>query len=259
MCIINGPIVSVGSTKIFAMPSTDFSRQLTVYRNTVNTPDSNLMCLPVPFPASVAFEKVPVTLFEQCADSFQTMELHAYRSIAPTWAPLTIVSHGSYEVVIVPTMHDLHRVPTGFGSLSPEVVALLQETYSVDYGVLLCRLVPGLTEYEPFAYSHRILMEGWGSKTFTQRQSGPPLFIPTLHYHLDEEGVSWDHEVYTIRTNPQGAHRSLLRIPKPKNAIQWATMPAAFQASQHRLHVLDLSGSNHPNQDLFLPVVQTSS
>jgi hypothetical protein len=70
MCIISGPVISVNSTKILALPSNDGTRQLTVYRNAVATPESNAMCLPCPNPETIEFESVPKDIFSQCSSSF---------------------------------------------------------------------------------------------------------------------------------------------------------------------------------------------
>jgi hypothetical protein len=217
--------MNAAQTKIFAMPSIDRQRQLTVYKNTVQTAEPALMVLPVPFPETIAFEKVPTSLFEQCTASFEIMA--APRS---AWGPLEVISHGSYEVTIVQSLQDLSRIP----ELDAELVTSLQTTYSPIYGALMCRLTPGLVDYVPLAYSHRMDSD---------------LFIP-----VSEKG--WDHKIYTLGTRIHSAHNSLIRIPKQRNAIQWATMPAAFQASQHQMRILEYTEGE---RDLFLPVVQTSS
>ena len=66
MCIISGPVTNVNGTKIFVMSSRDGRRQLTVYRNAINTPVENVMCLPVPNIRSVKLEKVYDSLFDDC-------------------------------------------------------------------------------------------------------------------------------------------------------------------------------------------------
>jgi hypothetical protein len=174
MCIISGPVVSVNSTKIFAMPSKDGKRQITVYSNKVKTLENNAMLLPVPNPKSVKFEKVPADLFSQCKKSFEQSLDFALKGRGGFISnnSLKIQSHGSYEVVIVPSIDDFHRVPKSFAEVTPEVIAFLKN-YNTDFGFLLCRLRAGSVDYEPFAYSHDL----YNSK----------LFFPTKHFHLNDD------------------------------------------------------------------------
>jgi hypothetical protein len=179
MCIISGPVISVNSTKILCIPSKDGKRQLIVYKNAVATPDSNAMCLPCPNPQTVEFEHVAKDIFSQCDSSFE--RVYPRSSGGPTlsaggmWgtrSKLEVKSHGSYDVVLVPSMDDLDRVPEDFTTLTSEVVQFLKSSYQSGFGVVLCRLKRGSTDYEPFAYSH-------------QMQSSGELFFPTKHFHME--------------------------------------------------------------------------
>ncbi len=254
MCIISGPVHTVSATRIFVCPSRDGLRQLTVYENAVDTPTENMMCLPVPNPASVVFETVPDDLMSHCAWSIQQDRSRGRDMLS--WGgeePLTIISHGSYEVVLVPSMHAFDRVPNGF-AVSADVVHFLQAEYPETMGVLLCRLKPGNTTYTPFAYSHTLQREG-------------QLFVPTKHYHVhsvkpdvamgralasvDTVHADWDHEIYSYMTTPR-AHDAQGRLPMPHNRIPWNRMPAGFGWSPEKpLHLLRRVG-DWPNMDVVL-------
>lgn len=259
MCIISGPVTSVSSTKIFAMPSRSGSRQLTVYSNSVTTPAENLMCLPVPYPETVHFERVPTDLFTQCERSFTggrgVPTLGLSRSAGPE---LEVRSHGSYDVVLVPSVEDTSRVPRHFATLTPEVVEFMRHEYGGrPFGFLLCRLKAGASNYEPFAYSHAT--------------DGSRLFLPTMHFHthappsfqtwdrpLRSPTVShtdWDHEIYTACT-PHSAHHSLTRMPRPQNEIDWSQMPHDFVlGSKRQLHCWEIAGGAEPNRDIMIPIM----
>ena len=110
MCIVNSIVDSI-STKILAIPSKDGKRQLTVYSNTVSSPDSNIMCIPVPNPYSVQFEHVHNDIFSQCNNSFQ--DIH-YDSNEQS------ISNGSYKVILVNSIDDLHK-----HGITPDVITFL--------------------------------------------------------------------------------------------------------------------------------------
>jgi hypothetical protein len=280
MCIISGPVLSVKSTKIFCLPSKNGKRQLTIYRNDVDTSEMNMMCLPVPNVDTVKFENVSKHIFKQCKDSFDIMEPRGYlggamwgaRSAA---AKLEVQSHGSYDVVVVPTtrMEDFDRVPDEFNILSQDVKVFLQKNYSDSYGILLCKLKPGLVEYEPFAYSHEIL--------------GNHLFYPTKHFHVSEQygrwrkeysnltiednhekadwdpsgritrrgspisiHADWDHELFSLLTDAS-THESRKKVMKERNEIDWSDMPKEYQYSpRQQLRCKEIVGREYPNVDV---------
>ena len=249
MCIISGPVVSVNGTKILAMPSIgDSSRQLTVYMNAVNTTFDNLMCLPVPHPASVVFETVPTDVFTQCEHSFMTAAtLSVGRSLAFTIAKeLEIRTHGSYEVVLIPSINDLERVPSRFAILTPEVKSFLRSKYPAPFGFLLCRLRAGSANYEPFAYSHA-------------RLDHSSMFLPTMHFHPHDDGsgsstADWDHAIYTVGT-PWSMHRSSRKSPSHRNQIDWAKMPDGFRwGADVQLRLMEIAGTGEPNRDILAPL-----
>lgn len=264
MCIISGPVLSVNSTKILALPSKNGKRQLTVYSNAVATPDSNAMCLPVPNPDTVKFEQVPNDIFKQCQRSFNISLPRGYTDGTMNFSTnsakrtsLPIQSHGSYEVVLVPSLDDLDRIPTHFTTLTSEVIEFLKTSYPNSFGVLLCRLKKGSSDYEPFAYSHDI-------------QANEQLFFPTKHFHIHNDSSSnhlineepewveafrnsllgestmrlpnrnvpkvvnthfaddWDHEIYSAQT-PEWCHKSSKKLMRDSNEINWNEMPNDYK------------------------------
>ena len=252
MCIIAGEVRRVAGTKLFVMPSADGRRQITVYSNKVDTPGSNVMCLPVPNPSTVSFETVYKELFDDCTRSFS---YHASRSLyadlgaeSPIYLP--VQSHGSYKVVLVPTLDDLDRVPPGFLTLSDDVKRYLRANYSgqsATFGVLLCKLRAGAIDYEPFAYSHAMLSSG-------------ELFVPTRHYHVgshsrdlvsDSDADDWDHEVYTILTPTEIAHTKSGRAPMTTNRVDWSQMPVAYRHGCRFPMCLFERIGRGPNEDLM--------
>lgn len=288
MCIISGPVLSVNSTKILALPSKNGKRQLTVYRNAVATPDANAMCLPVPNPESVKFEHVPKDIFKQCQRSFDIRLSRGYTDGNMTLsmnsskrAHLPIQSHGSYEVVLIPSMDDLDRVPPHFTTLTLDVVEFLKSSYPTNFGVLLCKLKRGSADYEPFAYSHNI-------------QANDQLFFPTKHYHIhntnnfnthNEEpdwantfggsllggemmglpnrkmpklvntrfADDWDHEIYSANT-PQWCHESSKKVMRDTNEIKWNEMPDDYKFSPSLvLRCKEMVGEGK-NIDIEMPV-----
>lgn len=293
MCIISGPVLTVNSTKILALPSRSGKRQLTVYRNAVATPDSNAMCLPVPNPTSVKFEKVPKDIFKQCSSSFDygRMTLSAEGGYSRSRGYLEVQSHGSYDVILVPSMDDIDRIPPTFTTLSPEVVKFLTTSYPSTFGIVLCKLKKGSSDYEPFAYSHDI-------------QENKQLFFPTKHFHvhtvsntsnttkrgesawdsgfgplLGEDSPSWgfpfntasllgkntpnvvsthfaddwDHEIYSAQT-PAWCHESN-KMMKNTNEIKWSDMPSEFNlGSSLSLRCKEMVGHG-ANIDIEMPIV----
>jgi hypothetical protein len=289
MCIISGPVVTVASTKIFAIPSKDRKRQLTVYKNEVDTKNYNAMCLPVPNPHTVQFEKVSNNIFKQCSMSFSSRILkgitrnsgmYEYHSLS-IQKPLPILSHGSYDVVLVPSMNDIERIPTSFTTLTNEVIQFLRTSYPENFGIVLCKLRQGNMNYEPFAYSHDIQQNG-------------KLFFPTKHFHTHDKmnvnqlngdggwqssfGSSllgdnllassltlpdslqnvtiaddWDHEIYSAET-PIAYHESRTKGMKQTNEIDWSEIPTDFQLGNSTiLRCKDVAG-RYANVDIQMPI-----
>lgn len=283
MCVISGPVISVNSTKILCLPSKNGTRQLTVYRNAVATPESNAMCLPCPNPATIEFESVPKDIFSQCSSSFGFRMARGTLSAAggSNSKSLPILSHGSYEVVIVPSMNHFSEIPEGFATLTPEVVSFLRGAYPPHFGVVLCKLKKGSTDYEPFAYSHKM-------------QASAQLFFPTKHFHMEAPGAShrdtsfyadepevgwasaftspmrwtemstspsvntrfaddWDHELYSAGT-PNWCHESHKKEMMSTNQIDWSKMPSDFRlGSSAVLRCKEIVGHS-ANVDIEMPM-----
>jgi hypothetical protein len=295
MCVIDGPIKRVAATKLFGCPTADKTRQLTVYSNAVDTPEENVMLLPVPHPESVVLETVHKELFEECKASFTYARgkspLSVDReSMSQSGSYLAIRDHGSYQVVLVPSMAELDSVPPSFTTLSDDVKTYIRKHYGNGrFGVILCKLKAGATEYEPFAYSHALLETG-------------KLFLPTRHYHVHDKPVSrgdedyfersyafmaggggdrfaafastvgvapiptnpddqaddWDHDVYTAGTVEAVAHKNRVLFPSDTNHITWSRMPAAYQlGTDVPLRCFSRRGYG-PNEDLTFPLDITS-
>ena len=249
MCIISSYVKKVSKTKIFTIPSQDSKRQLTVYMNSVDSPVTNIMCLPVPNPDSVQFEKVPKNLFSSCEASFPEpiKKPEMMWSLSASRAPLEIKSHGSYEVVLIPSSDDFDRIPESF-ELTEAVQKFLIENYSKNFGFLLCRLKKGSVSYEPFAYSHDIFEHH--------------LFVPTKHFHIHTDSdfmtgrsvvpkkidikADWDHDIYTCFVPIQ------LQDVSHDSEIEWEEMPKGFRCGpDYPLQRLQCIGNHLANNDLF--------
>ena len=225
MGIISDIVDNVNSVKILAVPSKNGKRQLTVYSNTVITPNSNVLCLPVPNPRSVRLEYVPRDIFSQCKKSFN---IHKRCGSIDSFSTLF---HTSYEVIVVNSINELNN-QNGF-ILTATVIDFLKVFYPSNFGFILCKLKKGNITYKPLAYSHDIKNK---------------LFFPTKYYHstIHYEQLpssfdyinlepnrknstdSWDHELYSIAT-PIGGHESSRKIIQNTNKIKWSKMPRDFQ------------------------------
>jgi hypothetical protein len=242
MCIIIGNVESVKGTKIFAMPSSDDSqRQLLVYKNEVASVAQNLMILPVPFPETLKFEKVSKTLFRDLEDSICWTSREWKTSISLTRSTLPVLSVGSYRVSVVPSIQEFSNLDNRVFSLPAPLVKLMTDEYGdKPFGFVCCRLKAGVQNYEPLAYSHR-------------RWKSDMLFIPTLHYHPGEEGVSadWDHEVYTMRTTMDA--NQCHGWPAPQNRLR--RLPEGFEVwPLEHVHCWMKTGT-WKNIDLELPLI----
>jgi hypothetical protein len=253
MCIISGPVTSVNSTKLLCLPSKNRKRQLTIYSNKVMTQEANIMCLPVPNPHSVNFEQVPKDIFVQCEDSFDYM-LSRSDDSDDDIDDLPIISHGSYEVVLLHSMKHFGRIPAKFNILTSEVIHFLQQSYTSEFGLLLCRLKEGYADYEPFAYSHDI-------------QSNGSLFFPTKHYHVhstnhsnvgstnvDKYAYDWDHDIYSICTDVK-QHSSPRKRIQSKNNICWDDIPTEFQLGSDMSMRCNEIVDKYLNVDIQMPIV----
>lgn len=289
MSIISGSVLSVNSTKILCLPSRSGKRQLTVYSNVVATPLENAICIPCPTPHSIKFEHIPKDIFKQCQNSFDIRMARGAATYGMTRSvngTLPIQFHGTYEVILVPSLGDIDRIPPQFIKLTPEVIEFLNASYPINFGIILCKLKKGSVDYEPFAYSHDI-------------QANTQLFFPTKHYHTlnesqkateyDDEEVGWsngfgssllggsmmgllsrnipklvntrfaddwDHEIYSAGT-PVWCHESGKKGMSNTNAINWSQMPVDFQLGPNTvLRCKEVIGHS-ANVDIEMPVGAT--
>lgn len=226
MCIIPGPVDSVSNTKLFVMPSLDKTRQFTVYSNSVDSPDENVMILPVPNLNSLQLHTIKYKkLFDHLHDSVikhqtRAFEFSMYRSLSASaqFDSLPVFEHGSYLVSLAQTIEDLHRLNSSVFQLPPDIDTFFAKHYTREFGYLCCVLKPGEKTYEPLAYSHRLHSNG-------------KLFVPTLHYHnhrghVKTNDADWDHFIYSAGTlDLANQDYSSLK----ENAIKWEKMPAEFR------------------------------
>lgn len=238
MCVINRPVVRVSATQIYASPSQDGTKQLTVYANKVNTRTANTMILPVPYPDTIKFHDLSAypTFFADLEKCFVSTAPETYSGNGLTKslgkqnyrtdsAPLDIVRVGSYRASIVPSTEDFDRLDPEL-ALTPEVQTMLTEHYmsiqGAPVGFIICRLVTGDHGYHPFAYSHRRTTK---------------LFIPTLHFHAHDSkswvsnshGNDWDHTVYTANTLLNTHHIDSMKFKGSSNCVAWRHLPNELQ------------------------------
>lgn len=248
MCIILGPIRSVDQTRIFVLPSRDNSRQMTFYLNSVDSPDENMMILPVPNIKSLELHKIKYkAMFDHLYSSVlripqrswhHSLELNTLRCAASI-EPLPVISHGSYLVSVAPTLEDLTRLDTSVFDMTEELYNFFAKNYTREFGYLCCRLKEGKQDYEPICYSHDLHSNG-------------RLFVPTLHYHnhhgrVDTEHADWDHLIYSIGTSE---HANLEFLSKKTNKILWQRFPEPFRyAAEMPIRCAELTG-NQPNRDI---------
>jgi hypothetical protein len=252
MCIIPGPIQSVTNTKIFVLPNQDKTRQLTFYMNSVETPDDNMMILPVPNIQSLQLHTVKYkALFKDLGNSVYRIPERPYMPYygenmlrcASVIEPLEVISHGSYLVSIAPTLEDLFRLDMSVFEFSQELYDFFAKHYTREFGYLCCKLKEGSQEYEPISYSHNIHSSG-------------KLFVPTLHYHnhygkIDTQNADWDHLIYSAGTLKEA---NLKFISNSENKVRWKKLPEGFQyAESAPIRCAELTGNQH-NRDIAFVV-----
>lgn len=242
MCIISDMVDTVSSTKILAIPSKNGKRQLTVYSNKVLSPESNVMCIPVPNPNSVRFENVPSDIFSKCAQSFKLQ-----KSCMDYFSNFC---NSSYNAVIVRSMNEINN-QNGF-IISENIIEFLKKTYP-NYGVILCKLKKGKHKYKPLAYSHNI---------------DDKLFLPTKQYYksIKEEwsvdyiklktttqaSNGWDHTIYSVGT-PRWCHESAKIIQN--NKINWSKMPEDYYLDYYVILNCYEKNGYYPNIDILMPFI----
>ncbi len=271
MCIILNEISSVTATKIFVAPSLTKREQLTVYQNTVDSPEENLMILPVPHPETIKLHTLEYKGFFD--DLFNSVTRISTRSSAPlryanvlsrsAASVLPIYDYGSYKVSIAPTIDDLLRLDTHVFTLPDGIREFFASHYSGEFGYLCCKLKPGKKEYEPVCYSHALHSSG-------------KLFVPTLHYHIHEsridaadwsqnqfqyqihesrtetDAADWDHFIYSTQTTPVA---NLQFTSNETNQVKWAKLPVPFRYTTSSPIRLARVTGHQKNHDLSFEIV----
>jgi len=229
MCIILGPVHRVSKTKLFVLPNKSKTRQMTFYSNAVDTPDENMMILPVPNSTnSIELHTIHYkTLFQDLKKSVKSLyerdKQHTFmtRSLYASAAPretLEVISHGSYLVSIAPQLEDLLRLNTSIFELTPELYYFFGKHYNGEFSFLCCVLKEGSKGYEPLCYSHPLHSSG-------------KLFVPTLHYHVhgskvETEEADWDHIIYSVNSEEK-ANRGY--TSNYYNEVNWYHLPEDYR------------------------------
>jgi hypothetical protein len=248
MCIVPFPVISISSTKLFVLPSVDRKRQMTFYKNTVDSKDENLMILPFPNAKSLQLHKIKYkalfddlkqSVFQPPTRSWGLYEMNMTRSLCSTASFLPVISHGSYLVSIAETLEELNRInPTVF-DLPEGIFDFFRKHYTSEFGYLVCKLKEGKQLYEPLCYSHSLLSNG-------------KLFVPTLHYHDHGQGAKtdeadWDHVIYSLGTTKM-ANREYLSYKE--NKLLWNRFPEEYTlGKEFPVRCAEIYG-NYPNKDV---------
>ena len=231
MCIILGEVISVTQTKLFVLANQSKTRQMTFYSNAVNTPNTNMMILPVPNDGgegsielhTIKYKKMFEDLKNSVESIYKPQIIHNTRSfsLSASISPrdtLEIIPHGSYLVSIAPTLEDLLRLDMRVFHLTPELFHFFGKNYNREFSYLCCVLKEGSKAYEPLCYSHPI-------------HSSKKLFVPTLHYHVHgskatTEHADWDHTIYSVGTEEK-ANRGF--TSNYYNNVDWSKFPKDYE------------------------------
>ena len=259
MCIVPFPVRSISSTNLFVLPSADGKRQMTFYKNDVDSMEENLMILPYPNSKSVQlhtikykalFEDLRKSVFKPPTRSYAMYDMALSRSCAlkaESYVP--VISHGSYLVSICETLEDLNRVDPSVFTLPPSIFPFFAKHYNSSFGYLVCRLKEGKHEYEPLCYSHTLM-------------ENKKLFVPTLHYHDHGNGniktdlADWDHKIYSCGTTKQ-ANQEYMSYKE--NKLLWKRFPIEYQLGITKpIRCAEISGS-YPNKDIAFELEQNES
>jgi hypothetical protein len=255
MCIVPFPVHSISSTNLFVLPSTDGKRQMTFYKNDVDSMEDNLMILPYPNAKSVQlhtikykalFDDLKKSVYKPPTYSYIPMDMYVTRSLSATASYVPVISHGSYLVSICENLQDLNRVDPSVFTLPPSIFPFFAKHYNSSFGYLVCRLKEGKHEYEPLCYSHDIIEE-------------KKLFVPTLHYHdhgngkVKTETADWDHKIYSCGTTKY-ANQEYMSYKE--NKLLWKRFPLDYQLGINKpIRCAEISGS-YPNKDIAFELEQ---
>ena len=208
MCIFDGPIAHVSSTKILVTtvmqskistvrdthgkakrvrrPAENTKpMQLTVYSNSVQVGSNHQQAAMIlPFPLLKKSNRVKILDLSKCTHLFKRIDklfkkkktrglimqnAMDYTLDNDDEPSLVVHTVGSYKASIVPNFAAFDKLQYGQFGLSPEVKNLLQQHYATDYGFMVCILRDN-TDYHPFGYVHEVRSDG-------------KLFVPTRHFH----------------------------------------------------------------------------
>jgi hypothetical protein len=229
MCIILGEVTSVSQTKLFGLVNKTKTRQMTFYSNAVDSPNENMMILPVPCSnGTIELHDIKYKgLFNDLKQSVRSTREdptsgYLTRSLAVSASlpakTLDIKLVGSYYVSIAPQLEDLLRLNTSVFDLTPEVYEFFGNHYTREFSYLCCVLRPGMKGYEPLCYSHPLHSSG-------------KMFLPTLHYHnhgdhVETDDADWDHLVYSVGTSEKANYGFTSNY---ENNVDWTHFPSDFQ------------------------------
>ena len=249
MCIVPFPVRSINSTNLFVLPSIDGKRQMTFYKNDVDSMEENLMILPFPNPKSLQLHKIKYkAMFDDLKKSVYKPPTRSYSydmlmtrcAASASFEYIPVINHGSYLVSICETIQDLARVNPTIFKLPPSIFSFFAKHYSSQFGYLVCRLKEGKHEYEPLCYSHEVVEH-------------KKLFVPTLHYHdhgdgnIQTEEADWDHKIYSCGTTKM-ANREYMSYKE--NKLLWKRFPVEFQLGSNRpIRCAEIEG-HYPNKDI---------
>jgi hypothetical protein len=244
MCIIHGQVESVAKTRILVAPCADGKRQLTVYCNKVTMKQEGGVMI-LPFPTSecrfVDLSAYP-TLFK---------DLHAMMPIAlgfnrklkgesegarPT---LEVFDVGSYKASVVPAVADLERLDASTFHVDQTVCEFLSRNYPKGFSFVVCQL-DVKKEYHPFGYQHGAMARS-------------RLFVPTMHYHQQQQGdihSDWDHDIYTWNSHvlraPDAFKTNQAFQPERQAELIAAKIPCALEPCQSlRCYTIKNYDANH--------------
>ena len=242
MCVIDpalyehtGKVRDVAATRLLVAPvkKSGGSRQLTVYSNRVALEKGTkavAMILPVPNPGNEPHNIRVVDTSDDAGDEsrlFSALHSLVRKPLPPTnssrgmipkagsrQVPLPIERCGSYAFTIVPSILDFRRVHSDMLPREPSrpVMKLLRKTYDErSFSFLVCKIAAGAdAQYHPLAYTHPVLRPG-------------TLFVPTLHYHGDEDNDGGGNEI-----------ARLLRHQRIQESA--ATSPRELYSLYHNVH-----------------------
>jgi hypothetical protein len=206
MCIFDGPIKTVGNTKILVAPvyAAQYVKkningnvklykqpvgkpmQLVIYSNNVDPAvDGRESARPtamiLPFPLKGGKNRVKLLDLSQYKNFFEDLELlfdeeyekdHHSNGTDDRSDPIPITYIGSYKASLVHNFESLDRLQHEEFNLSTDVKSILGTYYERGYGFVVAILSKSGygNQYHPFAYVHELREDG-------------RLFVPSRHYH----------------------------------------------------------------------------